>query len=297
MTTTRLLFIHALSPVHVGTGQSTGAIDLAIARDRATEHPIIPGSTLKGCLRDRALSEKPKETIAIFGPETANASDHAGALVFGDANLLLLPVRSVAGTFAWVTSPFLLARFARDAKEAGLNGLKPPSLAQISDCAVPPKSVLKVQQNNVGRVIFEDLDLAASGQGALSTAADQWSDLLSKHLFSDDEFWKTQLQQKFCIVHDDVMTFLARHATDVSTRVSIDDQSKTVKEGQLWTEENLPTETVLYSLLVAMPNGKTGKSDKEILQVMEALTAKPLQMGGNATVGRGRCRLVLTKGN
>ncbi len=297
MTTTRLLFIHALSPVHAGTGQSTGAIDLAIARDRATEHPIIPGSTIKGCLRDRAQAEKPKDTIAIFGPDTAKAHEHAGALVFGDANLLLLPVRSVAGTFAWVTSPFLLARFARDAKEAGLSPHSIPSIASIGDCATTPNSTLKVQANNIQRVIFEDLDLATSAQGALPTAADQWADLLSKQLFKDDDFWKTQLKQKLCIVHDDVMTFLARHATDVSTRVSIDDQSKTVKDGQLWTEENLPSETILYALLAAMPNGKTGKTDKQIFEVMESLATKPLQMGGNATVGRGRCRLVLTKGN
>ena len=39
MTSPQLLFIHALSPLHAGTGQSIGAIDLAIAQfTTATKH-------------------------------------------------------------------------------------------------------------------------------------------------------------------------------------------------------------------------------------------------------------------
>src|SRR4051812_14096906 len=112
----RLLFIHALSPLHAGTGQSIGAIDLAIARDRATGYPYLPGTSIKGSLRGRAEDIKLDANAlkAVFGPDAAKASEHAGGVVFGDANLLLLPVRSLAGTFAWVTSPYLLARFARD---------------------------------------------------------------------------------------------------------------------------------------------------------------------------------------
>ena len=53
---TRLLVVHALSPLHAGTGQSFGAIDLAIARDRATDHPYLPGSSLKGSLRATAFA-------------------------------------------------------------------------------------------------------------------------------------------------------------------------------------------------------------------------------------------------
>ena len=116
MTTTQLLF-HALSPLHAGTGQSIGAIDLAIARDRATQFPYLPGSSIKGSLRDVARQKLVQNALLIklFGPETANASEHAGALIVSDANLLLLPVRSVAGTFAWVTSPicFIALRVMR----------------------------------------------------------------------------------------------------------------------------------------------------------------------------------------
>ncbi|RMD58772.1 type III-B CRISPR module RAMP protein Cmr4, partial [Candidatus Parcubacteria bacterium] len=47
----KLMFLHALSPLHAGTGQGVGAIDLPIAREKGTEIPIVPGSSLKGVLR------------------------------------------------------------------------------------------------------------------------------------------------------------------------------------------------------------------------------------------------------
>ncbi len=48
----RLLFTHALSPLHAGTGQGVGVIDLPIAREKATGLPFLPGSSVKGTLRD-----------------------------------------------------------------------------------------------------------------------------------------------------------------------------------------------------------------------------------------------------
>ncbi|WP_337892740.1 type III-B CRISPR module RAMP protein Cmr4, partial [Mesomycoplasma ovipneumoniae] len=118
---THILFLHALSPLHPGTGQGVGSIDLPIARERSTGIPYLPGSSIKGVLRDAANGKLNKDKLlALFGPETGSASEFAGAAVFGDAKLLLFPVRSLAGVFAYVTSPYLLERFAREAGFAGL---------------------------------------------------------------------------------------------------------------------------------------------------------------------------------
>ena len=61
-----LLFLRALSPLHAGTGQGIGAIDLPIAREKATGIPYLPGSSLKGVLRDRA-SAWDRDTLFVFG--------------------------------------------------------------------------------------------------------------------------------------------------------------------------------------------------------------------------------------
>ena len=103
------------------------------------------------------------------------------------------------------------------------------------------------------------------------------------------------LARRLCIVHDDVFTYFARHATEVVTRVSIDPETGTASRGQLWTEENLPGETVLVSLLHAVPHGAEARKwgAEGILERMNGLLDRPVQLGGKATVGRGRCVLAM----
>ena len=300
---TRLLFVHALSPLHAGTGQSYGPVDLAIARDKATDFPYLPGTSIKGSLRDlafaRAANEDAKKKLtALFGPDTKNASDHAGILAFGDANLLLLPVRSVRGTFAWVTSPYLLARFARDAKAINQSCPSIPN-PDSDECYLTPKS--KETIANKKKVFFEDLDLKAKE----TNKTKDWAVSLAQSLFpsrsEEDAFWKNHFQSHFCIVDDDTMVFLARFGTDIVTRNVLDPDTKTVDN--LWDEENLPAESVLVSLCVSMPNkgaamvmGKEKLSEDDIFALLEEQSSEVVQFGGKATVGRGRCRLVVQGG-
>ncbi len=293
---TRLLFVHALSPVHAGTGQSVGAVDLPIARDRSTGYPYLPGSGIKGALRSRSLDLGRTDTVAVFGPETASASDHAGALIVGDANLLLLPVRSVAGTFAYLTSPWLLLRFVRDAKEAGLASVPAPvQVPLLSVCAVPTSSVLKAGPANAPKVYFEDLDLNPAA--ALDVEANTWASFLAELLFPADPQQQAQFKSRFCVVNDDVMSFFSRHGTDVVTRVCIDRDTGTAKDGQLWTEESLPVETVLVALALARPVAKLKTAPADTVAALGSLCEGSLQLGGKATVGRGRCRVVIAGDN
>src|SRR5437899_8406014 len=127
----QLTFIHALSPLHAGIGQGAGVIDLPIAREKATGLPFLPGSSLKGALR--ALCEEDQGTRKnmrrkVFGPDTASSdpnSDYASSIQFSDQRLLLLPIRSLAGTFAWVTSPYVLRRLVRDLQDIQLSPVPP----------------------------------------------------------------------------------------------------------------------------------------------------------------------------
>ncbi|HRI65286.1 MAG TPA: type III-B CRISPR module RAMP protein Cmr4 [Polyangium sp.] len=302
---TRLYFIHALSPLHAGTGQSVGAIDLPIARERPTGIPLVPGSSIKGAMR--ALSreyhkDESGKTSTIFGPDTPNASEHAGAVQFSDARLLLLPVRSIAGTFAWVTSPFLLQRFARDAKEAGITITLSGRPAQNNDCFVVADAAIKTHVNNTPRVVLEDFDFTPSNNANHSQFVATLADILGPLLFSDaDKEWRETLKKRLCIVHDDVMSLLLETATEVVARIRLDDNAKTVAQGALWYEEALPTESILYGLTAASDVSAKGikEGSKRLAMTAEELLEavaqipndKMVQLGGKATVGRGVCRV------
>lgn len=286
---TRLLLVHALSPLHAGTGQGVGVIDLPIAREKATNIPYVPGSTVKGVLRDASEATGQAITEKVFGPPTDNADAHAGSLVISDARLLLLPVRSVLGTFAWVTSPYLLHRLVRD-----LEGGAPPSVPPLNTdeqvCYVTDKNCALL---NGGKTVYlEDLDLTAT------TSADvtAWAAWLGQQLFTgtDAEHWRKQLNERLCIVHDNVLAFLLDTATEVRARIKMNEDSKTVKDGGLWYEEALPAETVLAALAVATPVRKHALTADDIFAQVEKLVARPLQLGGKATVGYGVCNLRLS---
>lgn len=114
------LFIYCVSPVHMGAGTAVGLIDNPIQRERHTEYPMIAGSGLKGAVRhhfwsqldDSSRKDKANLLNRLFGPDTS-ASDFAGAVSFGDAQLVAFPVRCVKNAFVYATSPTALARAAR----------------------------------------------------------------------------------------------------------------------------------------------------------------------------------------
>jgi len=281
-------FIHALSPLHPGVGQGVGSVDLPVAREKATGIPYLPGSSVKGVLRDAARTQDwPESKIkAIFGPDTDHAREHAGAAYFSDAKLLLLPVRSYAGVFAYATSPYLLKRFHREAVMAGLDPHSPPDGLSTQEALVSEGR--KVAEGD--RVYLEDLDFKAEPDPAVSS----WETWLTEHTPGLD----VPLEGRLLILSDDAMSFLLESALEVVTRIRIDENTKTVAKGALWFEENLPAESLLYGLLSVAPKAFGGEpiEGQAILTELKNLTRTTLQFGGNATVGRGLARMVFAGG-
>ncbi len=101
--------------IHSGIGRNEGAIDLPVAREAATDYPYIPGSSLKGALRDFSRGHwkngDADKVEKCFGKEGA---EQAGGVLISDARLLLLPVRSLTGSYRWATCPLILERLKRD---------------------------------------------------------------------------------------------------------------------------------------------------------------------------------------
>ena len=111
-----LLFLHAQTSLHPGSGTALGVVDLPVQRERHTQWPLIPGSSLKGVVRDacRRRSGNDDQLYAAFGPDTPDADKHAGAISLTDARILAFPVRSLKGVFAWATCPAVPGRLNRD---------------------------------------------------------------------------------------------------------------------------------------------------------------------------------------
>ncbi len=286
MNNARLTFIHALSPLHAGTGQGAGVIDLPIAREKATGLPFLPGSSLKGTLRARC---SPQEVRQIFGPEMIDLqtdNNYASSVQFSDQRLLLLPIRSLAGTFAWVTSPYVLHRLARDIQDAQIAPPNEavPTIEDETSCVITSStSKIKIDTS----VYLEEFELTN-----VQFRAEAWAIWIAERLFPGDTAWQAMLKEKFCIVHDDVFSFLLATSTEITARIKLKEDAKTVQDGGLWYEEALPTETILSGLALAAPTRASGTTVDRVYAILQALTNKTLQFGGKATVGRGLCRVL-----
>ncbi len=281
----KLLLVQTLSPLHAGTGQGVGVIDLPIAREKATNIPYLPGSSLKGVLRDAC--DDANTRTKIFGPDTDNPDAHAGAVNFTDARLLLLPVRSLRGVFAWVTSPLLLRRLLRDAEDVqGVSiNAQVPSTGDDKTCLIIEEDcAITMSLNGNDQVILEDLSLIAKPSSVVSS----WARWLAPALYPEDEEWQQSLSVRLCVVSDDVISFLLETATEITARIRLHEDKKTVERGALWYEETLPTETVLASLVVAASSKRIDTG--EVFRTIRNLIISPLQFGGSATIGRGLCK-------
>ena len=288
----RTYWLHAVTPLHVGAGRGVGYIDLPIMREKITNWPFVPGSAVKGVLADNFGAsdqnerEKDPDKVRAFGK--AGDEGNSGSLVFTDARILCLPIRSFAGAFAWVTSPLCLARLARDNGDetaAPKNGKREEAIIVSKDSSIALD----------GKVYLEELDFTALP----SQEADAWADRIASFVFGGDADWKKTFRDRFVIVHDDVFSFLCETGTEVAARVRIDDEKKTVARGALWYEESLPTETILAGLVWCdKVYGKGDKEDAAAEKLLATFCGKPLdlQIGGKTTVGKGLVRCLFGGG-
>ncbi len=284
-----ILGLWAETSIHAGAGSSVDSVDLPIQREGHSGWPCIFGSAVKGALRAKAEQQWDKSSVkAVFGPEptAGNASEHAGALMVGDARILLLPVRSLTGHFKWVTCPALLTRLARDAERMGMADASytVPTVAENKALQQDKTKDLFLEEY---KILAENADLTKIIQ-QLSALSGIEQDSLSKQLV---------------IVDDSLFAYLSRYTTPVTPHIAIDGKKKVVRKGALWYEETLPAETVLYITLSASKvrdtsfKGNKELADKQATAVLNSITqtlfhsAPYLQVGGNETVGMGWCKV------
>ncbi len=245
--------------IHPGIGRNEGAIDLPVAREAATDYPYIPGSSLKGALRDHARDHGMQDIETCFGEQAC-----AGDLLVSDARLLLLPVRSLSGSYKWVTSTLALERLRRDCERVGQ-----------AICFTTPRAPAegKVLGEGDGMLYLEER--VCSYEGALPDNLVEDLCRLIRH-----QPVRQRLAEQLVILNDKDFAWYARYALAVQARNVLDEETKESKN--LWYEETLPPDTLFYALLAS-------RTDRDGLDSMRRqLRTNPwLQAGGNETVGQG----------
>ncbi|MCP5535443.1 MAG: type III-B CRISPR module RAMP protein Cmr4 [Akkermansiaceae bacterium] len=305
---TKLLYLFTRTPLHVGAGSSVGAIDQPIQRERHTQFPIIPGSSLKGSLTDqwpasqiddngkasRLTTEKQGDKSIVkmadpaawlFGSDTTELS-FAGSLLFSEATLLAFPIRSAKGSYAWVTCPHILAKAHREGVLVNKLGTPLPAEDQAIYQSGAPLDL-------DGTIVLEDYALTLCINSNLASLAEEMSKLV------DDEIYES-IKERLVIVSDHMMTHFVSTACEVATHVRIDDRTGTAEGTGLFNQENVPSETLFYAPIRAtksrVPNGEyADKTDADALAEFGKKVAaqRVFQFGADASIGLGYCSATL----
>ncbi|RMF80529.1 MAG: type III-B CRISPR module RAMP protein Cmr4 [Chloroflexi bacterium] len=307
-----VLYLYAESAIHAGAGTGLGAVDLPIQREKHTDYPIIQASGVKGALRSSITNlqnnaEFDKKCAEIFGDapsgnSNSNNEDHASAISPGDARILLFPVRSLKGVFVWVTCPAVLMRFQKD------TGLAHNYIIPVEERALTSDGELIVSSS----IMLDEYAFDA----AYSEDVAAWADFLAEQALPHDDYkdWRERLRTHLVLLPDDEFRDFVKYATEIVTRIHINDVTKTVANKALFTQELLPADSILYSQIHVTGVRKKPKDDSEdqselenpqgvykwLIKNLPGQTKSGMeqnigfgrtQIGADETVGRGRVRL------
>lgn len=338
-TATNFMFLICESPLHAGSGSELDFIDNPIQRERHTQFPKIESSSLKGAIRERFLplvtlvaaitpstaTIPPTPPIptnkdlfaAAFGAESkqpATGDERQGGLAFTDARLLLFPVKSMKGVFAWITCPFVLNRMEADIKRTGASFSLPAESGKYTPeegKAIVFSNKLDISTglptNQTYHIILEEYSfLKENADTELVIAGKKLNEWFADKIFPqpDSKYWNDQLKTNLVILSDNDFADFCEMSTEVITRNQIDTAKGTVKKGHLFTEEYLPADSVLYT--VVMTHGEfieekklNGRERIKEAQIMSFFKDNmngadkfnnAFQAGGNATIGKGLIR-------
>jgi CRISPR-associated protein Cmr4 len=289
-TAQQALFFYAISPVHMGAGTALGLIDNPIQREKHTDHPVMAGSGVKGAIRHHFYAQlkgtAEESTLArYFGPDT-NASDYAGAVSFSDAQLLAFPVRSSKAGFVYATSPLALARAQRLLMTGKISSEWQIGKPTSGSCEFINAELLA--NNNIQVDAFE---LSAKPSSALKSIAEDLAEKIFPSLPAYG-FFKEKFTTDLVLMNDEDFGYFVKNATLVEPHVKINNDTGTAQDGGLFYTENLPPESILMGVLMASDerskNSNKSSASDIIKFVTDGLNGKLLQIGGDATTGRGQ---------
>lgn len=286
-------YIKAITPVHAGTGQDLGIVDMPIQREIHTFFPKIEGSSLKGAIKfhiynkirdynkevenDRKDNKKFNQFYEMLGYEgddkdSDNNAKEKGAsrLAFTDAKLLFFPVKGVERLFYYVTCPYILKRWHEEvySKEIDI-----PNLDE-GRCIV----LAKEESDDNNRIILEEYIF------------EKQSDLKINDVIRENSLKKVLSKDNTIIVSDSDFEDLVTMYTEMITRNKINPETGVAENTGLFTEEYLPSESIMYYMVLGSPKFKAcneKNTEKEPLEYYEEKIGDVFQIGGNKTIGKG----------
>lgn len=300
----KLILYKCETPMHVGAGSELGVVDMPIQRERPTGFPKIEASSLKGSFRNNFEKDEEQKayTEVLFGPEK-DGSEYSSTLQFTDGRILLFPVKSAYGIFAWITCPFIINRFNNDMGIMGVDGFeinveKETELEKDSAITTSESDLIIKDKDNKEYIMLEEF-----GYKVIRKEKNIFDKLIDQ--VNLDDYSSKKIKKDIVVVHDEIFRYFVEMSTEVNIRIRIGNEG-VVEEGGLFTEEYLPSETIMYNFIKSSvpkvsedkikkylgnknkninENNYNSKAEDKFEEYLEENPV--IQIGGNSTLGKG----------
>lgn len=303
MQTSALLGLRAVSPIHAGSDDARGVVDLPIQREKHNNWPVVFASSVKGALREhcgkRNDAGKEADLKAIFGAADPDGKDsmQAGALLVSDMQLLALPVACLDSAFRWVTCPTALERLQRSYRRFNIpltGNTDWPTVPKFEDTDKAKAIVFALSAESEKKIFLREYVF----EGKLCTEAQDWIAIFQKLFGTLVE--EEELAERLLIISDQHFGFLAESATSVAPHIKLN-ENKTTEDGAMFFEETLPPETLMFLPLACEAERKRESVHNARALLDKALGAFPggtgfFRVGGNETTGMGWFEVHINKG-
>lgn len=272
----RVGYLYSLAPIHCGGEGDLGNI-LEIAREVHTEFPYVPGSSLRGCIRNEVARLCKESADRLFGKKLSDSEQMGVHQVwFGDARLLWMPMRTMSyqgqDIFTWVSCPALI----RD--HAIVTGVSCPTLPS-TPCG-----------DKAGDYVVADAKLSVQSfteevKSVLNLAGD-WPNSLNSEI-------KQTWNQNRLIVPNCYFKIMMEHSLWTQVRNKIQDSEDGANQvgsaEVFWTDVCIPRDTFLYYAWGYRPltNSDSEKITKDDCEKLHSVVNGLIQVGGQANIGRG----------
>lgn len=282
-----IVVMYGLTPCHAGSGSAMGVVDLPIQRERHTNWPVIQASGVKGAFRanfEKFRNRIPENiTKSIFG--SSDDTGYAGSFSISDAKILAYPMRSNISPFVWITCPAVLKRFIKDLKFIGRQ--TPAFDWKNVELELNKNISFVLSKNNNKDLLFEDDKgvLLEDYQVSINKNNDPVSgltEIILKYL---------EKAERLLLVSDEIFNYGVTDCTQVSAKISIDSKTGTTVDASLRYQEELPSDTVMYSIVCWGDSKNTVEENlkAETIKkfICEEVIANYIQIAGDETLGRG----------
>jgi len=288
-----LLYIRAVTPLHVGIGRAGGVIDLPVQKD-LYGYPEIYGSSLKGSLRASCMRKARRdECIGYFGSEPGEAESKPGKVVVLDTKLLLIPVRVLRGVYGYITSPLLLKQFIDY-----LSIIKHEKYEELLEVVEDISKDLDRDKVLVTSKAKNKYSIKINNKDKIIINEEFWLEPLIKNedvkkilnIIPDELRKKIGLEEDSLLIvsdEDDTSLQIAEKSLIRLQRIRLEETKKIVARGQLWSEEYVPRNTILYTIILYTDEKTMNEFKEKVLGGGRSY----LIIGGHETIGKGLTEL------